>query len=357
MKLLLSYYLPSGGVETLHRLRAEALKQQGIQCHLHYQKPAAGLQNISGIPTYITNKDKELHRLVQKERYDAIFVSSDFFMLERIRNGAFKGPVIYEAQGLGEREHAVHTLTEAIPYLHKYSTAALYPDTSHLIELFRTMLPGLKQFKMANFLDTRQFRYKTNKRVSYPIIGWVGRIEKNKNWRDFLSIGFALRKRYPNLRLWMFEDADLYEPAEKAAFEQKLRTLGMESYVIRHSNIPHKQMPLMYSKIGDSGGFLLSTSILEGFGYAVSEAMSCRCPVLSTDSDGVRSFIVHDKTGKFYPIGQINTAVHHAIQLMENTALRERLRSQGEAHIHTNFNPDLFCVRFKKVLRELGLSL
>ncbi|MGP3783850.1 hypothetical protein [Paenibacillus sp. 1A_MP2] len=50
--------------------------------------------------------------------------------------------------------------------------------------------------------------------------------------------------------------------------------------------------------------------------------MSCGCPVLSTDSDGVRSFITHNRTGKFYPIGNVNAAVSEAVDLMHNIQLR-----------------------------------
>lgn len=356
MKLLFSYYLPSGGVETLHRIRAENLKRQGIECHLHYQRMAAGVQNISGIPTFITNVDEELYQLLHKERYDAIFVSSDFMMIERMRGWSFHGPLIYEVQGLGQREQAIQTLTTASPYLKHYCTAALYPQTQHLSELFQSMFPDLRQFSIANFLDTRQFYHRPLERLPYPVIGWVGRIEKNKNWRDFVEIGFQLRQRVPNLKLWMFEDAHLYEPEEKAAFEQKIVELGLTPHIIRHSNIPHRKMPELYSMIGDSGGFLLSTSILEGFGYAVSEAMSCRCPALSTDSDGVRSFIAHNATGKFYPIGNIEEAVNQALQLMYDTPLRDQIRNQGAAQIHIHFNPELYCIRFINLLRELGLN-
>jgi glycosyltransferase involved in cell wall biosynthesis len=121
------------------------------------------------------------------------------------------------------------------------------------------------------------------------------------------------------------------------------------------SNIPHDHMPHYLSVIGDSGGFLLSTSFAEGFGYAVAEAMSCRCPVLSTDSDGVRHFIDHNRTGKFFKTRSVSEAVREASELMDNRELTERLRVQAEQHIRTHFSPSRYAADIVNIMVALGL--
>jgi glycosyltransferase involved in cell wall biosynthesis len=88
----------------------------------------------------------------------------------------------------------------------------------------------------------------------------------------------------------------------------------------------------------------LKEASLEGFGYEVAEAMSCRCPVLSFDSDGVCSFIIPNETGKFYPHGNIAEAVAQGLQLMHDMTLRNPIRSKGTAHIHTHFNSQVYCI-------------
>ncbi len=116
-------------------------------------------------------------------------------------------------------------------------------------------------------------------------------------------------------------------------------------------------MPHYYSVIGESGGFfLLSSSVLEGFGYAVAEALSCRCPVLSTDSDGVRAFINHNSTGKFYPLGNIGQAVQEGLELMKNGPLRESIRMRGRSHIESLFSSDTYAAHFIGMLHRLGLQ-
>lgn len=123
--------------------------------------------------------------------------------------------------------------------------------------------------------------------------------------------------------------------------------------MISYSNIPHEQMADYMSIIGDSGGLLLSTSILEGFGYAVAEAMLCRCPVLTTDSDGVRRLVINNHTGKIYTRGQLDEAVVAALSLMDDQALRARIRMNGEWHIRTNLSSELYADRFLQMYHQL----
>lgn len=108
-----------------------------------------------------------------------------------------------------------------------------------------------------------------------------------------------------------------------------------------------------FSRIGDSGGFLCSTSKVEGFGYAVLEAMLCRCPVISTDSDGVKSFIIHNKTGKFFELGNIQQAVNEAVDLMFNQTLREQIRRRGVNHIKNHFSEEKYAENFLNMVKKL----
>ncbi|WP_246079177.1 glycosyltransferase [Paenibacillus piri] len=130
---------------------------------------------------------------------------------------------------------------------------------------------------------------------------------------------------------------------------------GMSGYLSRFSNVPHRQMPDYFSVIGDSGGFLLSTSIMEEFGYAVTEAMSCRCPVISTDSDSMRSFITHNETGKFFSLGRNEEAVSQAMELFADKSLREKIQTQGVGRIRQQFTPQAYCDHFTQMLRALGV--
>ncbi|NRD78503.1 glycosyltransferase family 4 protein [Bacillus sp. BRMEA1] len=356
MKLLFTFYHPSGGMGTLNHIRCEALQQAGVTCHLLYSKYSQGYKNIKGITTFITNQDEEIRDIIHKESYDAIIVASDYFLLEKLRNLGYKGTIIYEVQGFGDWETSLLTIQTVAPYVITYSNAVLLPDTSHLVSLFKSHTQSVRQFSFNLPLDTRKFRYIAYPIKPFPIIGWVGRIEHNKNWSDFLEIGHRMIEENPHLYLWMFCDMDLSAPSEKERFESKVDQLELRSRLIRYVNVPQQLMADYYSIIGDSGGFLCSTSFLEGFGYAVAEALLCRCPVLATDSDGVRRFIFHNKTGMFYNRGDIDDAVQKANDMMINKSLRTTLREAGEMHILKHFSEDAYVRNFIYMLKNLGIA-
>ncbi|WP_217594557.1 glycosyltransferase family 4 protein [Cohnella sp. GbtcB17] len=357
MRVLFSYLLPSGGMETLNRLRAEALIRHGVDCRLHYQLPGAGLQNnTSGVPIYVTNEDDGMRQLLQEGQFDAVVVSNDFFGLERMRRLGFAGTMLFEAQGLGTRQQAVEALLGGATWLRAYANGLVYPQTSHLIELFGGMFSDIPQFCFDNPLDVERFGYHPVPIHSSPIVGWVGRIEPNKNWRAYLQIGAELRRRGHDVHLWTFEDATLNQPEEQAAFERMASLSGLAPVIRRHSNVPNLVMSDYYSIIGDSGGLLASTSILEGFGYAVGEAMLCRCPVVAADSDGVRTFIEHSLTGLLYAQESLGVAADLAEALLLDAGFRERIRSDGRQRALARFAPGLYVANFVQMMRGFGLS-
>jgi glycosyltransferase involved in cell wall biosynthesis len=355
MNILFIYIIPSGGMETLNRQRCQALQARGINCHQLYLQNGTGMQNIINIPTFVTKNDHEVKKIIDQGNYDAIIVSSDCTWLQKIRGFGYKGRLIFEVQGLGEEKNANTILQQIKGAITPFADGFLYPSTPHLMRAIQNYYPNIRKYCFPNSIDTNLFTYRPSSQViTGPIIGWVGRLEKNKNWNAFLEIGNFLVKNNPSLQLWIFHDDTLANASERTRFNQKVNLLRLGTKLKIFSNIRHDLMPEQYSIIGDSGGFLCSTSITEGFGYAVVEAMACRCPVITTDSDGVKNFIIHNQTGKFFK--DINDAVQQARELMQNPSLRELIRTNGQMHIQTNFNQAIYTQNFLGMLNDLGVS-
>lgn len=354
MKILFTFYNPSGGMETLNRIRCEALAARGIECHLLYTHPGEGQKNIRNIPVHIIRNDGALMNLLAVHTFDLIVVCTDIDLAVRIRQHGYSGLLVFELQGLGQIEEARLVIADFSARIRQYTNALLYPETAHLQQLLMEHLPEMPHFCFDDPVGLANFEYTPYPARKYPVLAWVGRLQKNKNWKEFLQIGLQLLHIQPQLYLWMFQDDTLYDPEEKAAFEQFVAETGLASRLILYSNIPHEHMADYMSIIGDSGGLLCSTSILEGFGYAVAEAMLCRCPVLSSDSDGIRRMVIHNMTGKIYRVGQIPDAVSAAASLMFDQPLRASIRKKGEQHIRRNLSPELYVSRFLKMYRTLA---
>ncbi|MFF2156360.1 glycosyltransferase family 4 protein [Paenibacillus chitinolyticus] len=355
MKLLFVFYIPSGGMETLNRQRVNALKRIGISCSLLYLHEGTGMQNLDGVPVYVTKDEKEITELVNRERFEAVIISTVAELILPLRSSDYTGKIIYEAQGLGSVEEAEFILKRVLPLLTLHADAVLYPRTPHLIRIFETHYARMKRFSFHNCIDMESFRFERHPVAPVPIIGWVGRIEPNKNWRSLLEVGRLFKTRNRPVEIRMYVDNTL--GSEEGEFRKLVADYELGSRLTVQANLPHKEMARQYSVIGDSGGVLLSTSRVEGFGYAVLEAMCCRCPVVSTDSDGVRSFIADRVTGRFYPHDDHEEAFRQISELMDNVPLREEIRFRASRHAAECFSPDLYARQFSCMLGELGIGL
>ncbi|GAB6991496.1 glycosyltransferase family 4 protein [Paenibacillus pini] len=353
MKVLFVFFVPSGGVETLNRQRCEALRNYGIHASCLYYSWGSGLQNAADFPIYITNEDDEIKKILDEGQYNVVVVITDHHTFPRFRNLGYNGKFILEIQGFGSREMAQSQLTEALPFVNQYASGLLHPPTPYIEEIFQTIYPHVPRFYFPNCFNSETFKYQEQPKPDHPIIAWLGRMEDNKNWREFLNIGYQLSYYIPNLEMWMFEDKNLSIPSEREKFMQVISQLRLEDNLVLHSNVPNVQMQYYYSSIGDSGGLMCSTSKVEGGPLSVLEAMSCRCPVLATHSDGVAVSIRHNDTGKNYNLGDVPGAVTEALELMQDTVLRERIRDNAQALLLTEFNTDVYCRNFIHMLYNI----
>lgn len=360
MKLLVTYFIPSGGVETVNRLRYHALRAVGIEVHALYLWNGAGVQNMAGIPHFITNDDFEIIRILQTNNYDAIICICDHLMMQRLRGLGYRGTIIYEAQGLGTREQAESTLSHASMFIRQYAQAAVCSPAPHLMTLFQRYLGDFPRFYVQNMIDTAHFNHVPGTGLNpngARILGWIGRLEANKNFPLFLQIAAELVADHPHLVLWMFEDATISEPGEREKFVRLVEQLGLSQRLVVRSNVPHNQMPRYLSAIADSGGLLLSTSNTEGFGYAVAEAMGCLCPVLSTDSDGVRGLLDNGRTGTFFPGSSVKSGVQAARHLLRDRQGTAAIAQAARQHVSANFSLGRYAADTINVLAALHLHL
>ncbi|MBY0159619.1 MULTISPECIES: glycosyltransferase family 4 protein [Cytobacillus] len=358
MNILFVFYIPSGGVETLNRQRCAALKKYNIHSHCLYYETKKDMVNHFDGPCFIGKDRKMIKEVLDNGNYSAVVIVSDFRMLSLIRSLDFKGKLIFEIQGLGAKDQARAFILNGYSEIHRHSDALLNPNTPHIVQLLDELFPDKAKFNFNNCFDSNNFCYQVLPKPPQPIVAWIGRIEDNKNWKEFLHIGHQiLHQINPNIQLYMFEDPTLAVRSERIEFEKLIVSLGLTKNLSVMQNIPNVKMAEFFSKIGDSGGFLCSTSKVEGAPYSVLEALSCKCPILTTDSDGVRSSIIHNKTGKYYTLGNIQEAVNEAKELMTNLKLRNYIRSNGVVHVRSNFSPEEYGQNFINMLRALDISI
>lgn len=354
VNVLFVFFVPSGGVDTLNRTRCLGLRKYGIKADCLYYSWGAGIQNYGDIPVYISNDDNEIKQILEIGKYDFIVATTDHYCFARFRRLGYKGKFILEIQGYGSKEVAQVELSKASPIINAHASALLNPNTPHISKIYNEIYPHIPTFSFNNCFDSTSFTYRVIEKPSSPIMAWVGRLEDNKNWREFIFIAYMLKKdHYPNLELWMYEDPNLSTPGERDALLNMVYSLNLHPSLHIYTNVPNLEMQYYYSMIGDSGGLVCMTSKVEGAPLSVLEAMSCLCPVMTSSSDGISSSVIHDVTGKVYPLGQVATAVQEASQLIGDYEFRNCIRVNAHQHVCHAFNIDKYCQQFIHMLNAI----
>ncbi len=156
------------------------------------------------------------------------------------------------------------------------------------------------------------------KKTNLKIIS-VGRLHHQKGYEYLLKAFKLVTENEINASLII-----LGEGIEKTNLEKLVRVLGIENYVIFAG---FKENPYKYMKNSDV--FVLS-SIYEGFGYVIVEAMACGVPVIATRCpSGPDEIITDNVNGILVPMKDENALANAIIDLLIDKDKAERLMKEG----------------------------
>jgi len=149
---------------------------------------------------------------------------------------------------------------------------------------------------------------------------FVGVIQPRKNLGVLIDALAALRARaWPNLQLVLagregFRAADVFGRARERGVEQAVRHLGVVS---------DADLVALYN----GARAFVYPSIFEGFGIPLLEAMSCGCPVVSSNATSLPE-VYGDAALSFDP-ADTDALIARLEELLGDAALRQRLAERG----------------------------
>ncbi|WGL17753.1 glycosyltransferase family 4 protein [Microbulbifer bruguierae] len=103
----------------------------------------------------------------------------------------------------------------------------------------------------------------------------------------------------------------------------------------------------------------LATGYPEGFGLPPLEAMACGAAVVGFTGGGADEFMFHEETALVAEDGDIESAVTHLRRILEDTALKERVREAGTRkarHYHQNASCEQL-VAFRRLFDERAIDM
>ncbi len=174
-----------------------------------------------------------------------------------------------------------------------------------------------------------------------PVIVAVGRLVKCKDYPTLLGAFKLVLEKTP-VRLMILGDGPEKEKLTHLAFQ-----MGLSKDV---AFLGFQENPFKYMK--KASVFVLS-SLQEGFGNVIIEAMACGAPVISTNCPtGPGEIIQHMENGILVPVGGQQQMAQAILAVLENPALAKKLSLEGKKRAEF-FSVEKSVKEYEKVFLEL----
>jgi glycosyltransferase involved in cell wall biosynthesis len=173
-----------------------------------------------------------------------------------------------------------------------------------------------------------------------PLVGTVGRIDSQKAPLDFVAMAAIVHRHRPDARFIMVGDGPLRQEAE----EQAAR-LGV---------------PVVFTGFREDGPriaaafdvFVIS-SLYEGLGRALTEALASGRPVVATAVNGVPDLVRPGVTGLLAAAGDPDELAHATLWMLEHRNEALQMGALGRGIVRENFAPSRMCALIDDLYRRL----
>lgn len=351
MKILFVYQFCSlGGCETVLRNRLVGFRALGIEPHVALLRDLGGGAVFDGFPNVTWPCGTErLAQIVEEGRFDviaAIDTPQVYPVLQRTR---FAGTLVTE----------VHTnRIDNLQYLYDVATTGtklLITPSRYEVELVLREFPSLRGGPVSirvvpNPVDTELFRPLDVPTPPRRLVGWVGRLEDEKNWPYFVEIAATLAAARRDVDFLVVGGWTVTDYI-KRQFLDAVKQRGLMRRLRWVSSLPYDAMPRFYSLLARSGGCLVPTSVIEPFGMSVIEAMACGCPVAATRVGAFQELIDDGRTGRLFDLADARGAAARVSSLLDEGPLRDGVIAAAGRAIAEKYAPAPVVRQYLEALR------
>jgi lipopolysaccharide/colanic/teichoic acid biosynthesis glycosyltransferase len=179
-----------------------------------------------------------------------------------------------------------------------------------------------------------------------PVIGFVGRLTKDKGISELVDAYLELRRRIPELRLLLVGEMEEGDPLPAAT----RRCLESEQGVLRTGFV---EDPADYYHVMDVFAF---PTYREGFGNVALEANAAGKPVVAFRATGAADAVVDGVTGMLVPVGDSGALARALEVVLKDRRLAAEMGSAGRERVLREFRPemvwDAMAEEYARGLRE-----
>ena len=183
-----------------------------------------------------------------------------------------------------------------------------------------------------------------------PVIGFVGRLTRDKGISELVEAFRGISNEFPDLRLLLL---GLLEEEDRLDSETR-------KYLETHPRI------ILAGYIEDTSSYYALMDILalpshrEGFGNVVLEAYAAGKPVVAARATGLVDAVMDGETGLLFPVGDVGALAHCLRRLLSDKIAAAKLGSAGQELVKREFRQKIvwnaLMEEYRRLLHTKSLS-
>jgi glycosyltransferase involved in cell wall biosynthesis len=172
-----------------------------------------------------------------------------------------------------------------------------------------------------------EFRKELNLENDHLLLGSVGRLSNQKDPITMIEAFGIISKPFPNAHLALVGDGEL-----KGKILEKIDQLKLNDRIHLTGN---KNNPW---SVYHSIDLFIMSSIYEGLGRSITEALSCGVPVVCTDVEGVPEIVRDNITGILVRPKDSNKLADAIIRTLNDMETAKKMAEEGRRFVNDNFD-------------------
>ncbi|MBO4246563.1 glycosyltransferase [Halomicrobium sp. IBSBa] len=193
----------------------------------------------------------------------------------------------------------------------------------------------------ARFVHTDRFDVETPHTEREPVVGFLGRLDKEKGIRTLASVARSLPTDYTfrfvgdgGLRPWLER-----ELAEEIA-DGRVEVTGW----VDHDDVPRQ--------LNDLALLVLPSDPTEGLPTTILEALACGTPVYATPVSGVPDVVRDGETG-FHIADRDPATLRDGIESILGRDDLDEISARGRTLVEDEYSFEAACERYREILRSV----
>lgn len=337
MRVIFVYqYLTVGGVERVLCTRLEELADLGVEGHAWFLADGPGRSLFGHVEDRLhVGSADDCARELEIRPFDAVTVIDTEEMFPALMRVPRCPPILVEVHTPNRENRVYLNWLRRVPL--KGLLAPSHYQAGLVMNILREEIPV---YVVPNPLQSvfTQSIAKFRGAPPVPVVAWVGRLDRLKNWRGFVDVAaHVLANHHAPVEFWLVGHGQVRTGPDELFRHARRRKVLPHLRWFR--DLAPNLMPRLYDAIRDSGGVVVSTSRHESFGLSVAEAMARGCPVVVPNSGPFPEFIEDGAEGCLYKPGSSKDAAEKIHWLLDDPRARERMGAQARRRVLEAFSP------------------